>query len=96
LPEIIKRMRTFCDSVTKQWNAENRIIGLDSLDLKLGGVLRRLEVSLVRLQDYLAGKVENLDELEQERLLFKKCTIPGSLVTSLNIWTQNVTANVLS
>lgn len=96
LPEIIKHMRIFCDSVTKQWNAENRIIGLDSLDLKLGGVLRRLEISLVRLQDYLAGKVENLDELEQERLLFKKCTIPGSLVTNLNIWTQNVTANVLS
>ncbi len=96
LPEIIKRMRIFCDSVTKQWNSENRIIGLDSLDLKLGGVLRRLEVSLMRLREYLDGKVDSLEELERERLFFKKCTIPGSLVTNLNVWTQNVTANVLS
>lgn len=96
LPEIISRMRVFCDSVTNQWNRENQIIGLDSLDLKLGGVLRRLEVSLKRLEDYLEGKVSSIEELERERLFFKKCTIPGSLITNLNIWTQNVTANELS
>ena len=96
LPEVISRMRRFCDSVTEQWNRENQIIGLDSLDLKLGGVLRRLDVALKRLEDYLGGKVPSLDELERERLYFKKCTKPDSLVTNLNIWTQNVTANELS
>lgn len=96
LPETIKRMYTFCDSVTRQWNRENQIIGLDSLDLKLGGVLRRLEVSLKRIEDYLDGKIDSIEELERERLFFKKCTIPGSLITNLNSWTQNVTANVLS
>ncbi|MBQ6698276.1 MAG: beta-N-acetylhexosaminidase [Oscillospiraceae bacterium] len=96
LPEIISRMRTFCDSVTEQWNRENQIIGLDSLDLKLGGVLRRLEVSAGRLNNYLSGKVDKLDELERERLPFMPCKDPEHPVVNNNVWVKNVTANVLS
>ena len=95
LPEIISRMRIFCDSVTEQWNRENQIIGLDSLDLKLGGVIRRLEVSRKRLNDYLSGKVQKLDELERERLPFAPCKDPEHPVVYNNFWIKNVTANVL-
>ncbi|MBQ6902756.1 MAG: beta-N-acetylhexosaminidase [Oscillospiraceae bacterium] len=96
LPEIISRMRVFCDSVTKQWNFENQIIGLDSLDLKLGGVLRRLEVSVKRLNDYLSDTVERIDELERERLPFSVCKDAEHPVISNNTWVKNVTANVLN
>ncbi len=96
MPEIIRRMRVFCDSVTKQWECENRIIGLDSLDLKLGGVLRRLEVSLKRLEGYIEGKVDSLEELERERLPFNPVSNPEYPVTKNNSWVKNVTANVLN
>ena len=96
LPEIIRRMRLFCDSVTEQWNRENQIIGLDSLDLKLGGVIRRLEVSIGRLEAYLSGKINTLDELQRERLPFAPCKDPEHPVIANNIWIRNVTANILS
>ena len=92
----LRRMRVFCDSVTKQWECENRIIGLDSLDLKLGGVLRRLEVSLKRLEGYIEGKVDSLEELERERLPFNPVSNPEYPVTKNNSWVKNVTANVLN
>ena len=69
---------------------------ITGLDLKLGGVLRRLEVSTKRLNDYISGKVEKLDELERERLPFSRCKDPEHPVVSNNIWIKNVTANVLS
>ncbi len=96
LPEIISRMKIFCDSVTEQWNRENQIIGLDSLDIKLGGVIRRLEVSVKRIQAYLSGEEGTLDELERERLPFAQPKDPEHPVVSNNIWVKNVTANVLS
>lgn len=95
LPEIIRRMRAFHDSVTKQWYAENQIIGLDSLDLKLGGVIMRLEVAERRVNEYLAGRIDELPELARERLPFSKNLCENGPVAGVNFWKRNTTANVL-
>ena len=96
IPEITKRMRAFHDAVTVQWHKENQAIGLDSLDLKLGGVIMRLEVAEKRIRDYVEGKVDSLQELSRERLPFVKKEEGDTKLTALNNWKRNVTSNVLA
>ncbi|MBQ4545404.1 MAG: beta-N-acetylhexosaminidase [Oscillospiraceae bacterium] len=96
LPEIIRRARKFHETVTKQWYRENQIIGLDSIDLKLGGVITRIEAAHRRVNEYLDGKVDELQELTRERLPFFKMRDPNFRVTTINNWKKNVTANVLN
>ncbi len=95
LPEITKRMRSFHSAVTKQWHSENQAIGLDSLDLKLGGVIMRLEVAEKRIRDYVEGRITEIQELSRERLPFINRGEKSLSVVALNNWKRNVTANVL-
>lgn len=95
LPEITRRMRKLHDAATKQWHSENQAIGLDSLDLKLGGVIMRLEVAEKRIRDYVEGNVAELQELDRERLPFVAHVEGKPNVAALNCWKRNVTANVL-
>ncbi|HEY3667955.1 MAG TPA: hypothetical protein VGL19_18260, partial [Polyangiaceae bacterium] len=47
----------------KVWLEENKPFGLETLDLRYGGQLSRLHVFREALRDYLAGRVERIDEL---------------------------------
>ena len=50
------------------WFADAKPFGYELLDIRLGGVKTRLESCCRRLRSFLEGRVENLEELEQERL----------------------------
>ncbi len=48
------------------WLSENKVFGLETLDLRYGGQLSRLHVFRDRLRDYLAGRAPRIEELEVE------------------------------
>lgn len=50
------------------WMRDARPFGYELLDIKLGGVLTRLESHRRRIESYLSGSISRLEELEQERL----------------------------
>ena len=60
--------KVFAKAFEKQWFIENKTCGFDVQDLRLGGLIRRLDACRRRLLDYSAGKTDRIEELEGELL----------------------------
>ena len=65
LPRLYK---AFYKSYKRQWMAENKSVGFDIQDLRLGGIIGRIESCRQMLLDYLSGKLDKIDDLEFEVL----------------------------
>ena len=50
------------------WMEENKPFGFDRVDLRLGGAMQRIRTAKSRLEDYCAGRLSRLEELEEEVL----------------------------
>ena len=70
LPEIIRLTEGFAKSFEKQWMTENKPFGFDCHDIRLGGMLRRLEYCRKTLNLYLDRKIDKIEELEVDILPF--------------------------
>lgn len=68
--EIIKRINIFYDALEVQWHIENKPHGFDIQDIRLGGVVRRIEHCKTKLLRYINGETENIPELEEPVLDF--------------------------
>lgn len=86
-PEMIRAAEGFAKAFEKQWFTENKPQGFDCHDIRLGGMLRRLEYCRKTLNAYLDRKIDRISELEEEILPF------GSQGTSI---TYNDALNVMS
>lgn len=90
-PELIKRLKKFYRFYEKRWTIENKTTGFDVQDIRLGGLIQRVEHCRNLLQQYLAGKIEKIDDLELEVLDFKN----GKWATTYNYYRESVTVNKL-
>ena len=70
IPECIERIRSFYEAFSFQWKRENKDAGAEVGDLRIGGLLFRLEETAKILWDYVNGKTERIEELEGDRLPF--------------------------
>ena len=61
-------VETFYKSFRKQWMTENKGHGFDVSDVRIGGVVMRLNHCAERLEAYCAGAVDRIAELEDELL----------------------------
>ena len=68
--KAIKRTRLFAAALEKQWMAENKPQGFEVQDIRLGGLIRRLEHCRRDLLEYVGGKKVSVPELEQDILPF--------------------------
>lgn len=68
IPNIIRNLTVMHTSREALWFADAKPFGYELLDIRLGGAKTRLESCRRRLQSFLEGKVQTLEELEQERL----------------------------
>lgn len=66
--ECEKRLDSFIAAYCGQWIKENKPFGLEVQDIRLGGLKRRLAVCKSRLKDYLKGRINKIEELEEEIL----------------------------
>ncbi|MEG2770554.1 MAG: hypothetical protein RR902_07015, partial [Oscillospiraceae bacterium] len=64
LPQLAQRVENFLKVYHKQWKFENKIAGLDIFDIRVGGLLQRIDSAIERLGEYLNGETEHLEELE--------------------------------
>ena len=69
-PETIKRLKKFIASFKALWNKENKPFGLELHEMRLGGLLLRLESCRETLVSYLDGQIGNVEELEAPVLKF--------------------------
>ena len=67
-PQICKDMEAFVDAFRNLWLRENKAFGLEVQEIRLGGLLFRMEMCRQRLVSYLNNEVYKIDELEEKNL----------------------------
>jgi hypothetical protein len=63
---LYKQLNEFLLSFRKQWYAENKTYGFDVQELRVGGVITRVDSCKRRLLDFCAGKIDKIEELDEE------------------------------
>ncbi len=86
--KMIKLTNVFYKSFRKQWFIENKPHGFDVQDIRIGGLVARMQACLERLIDYRDGKISTIPELEE-------AIVPiTDKIINYNCWRNNVTANM--
>ncbi len=63
-----KRLTAFHQVFYTLWNKENKPQGWEVQDIRIGGLIQRIDTCMKRLKEYLAGKTQNIPELEEDVL----------------------------
>lgn len=66
--QLLVRLDKFYEAFEAFWMTEKKPFGFEVQDIRLGGVRQRVAHCRTRLENYLAGKVKNIPELEEELL----------------------------
>ena len=66
--ELESRLQEFFDAYSALWYKENKPQGFEIQDIRLGGLIRRVQTCRKRLREYLCGKIASIDELKEEIL----------------------------
>ncbi len=69
---VLRLIEVYAEAFEKQWMTDNKPHGFDVQDMRLGGLLRRLQSCRRRLLAYANGKLERIEELEQELLPYRE------------------------
>lgn len=72
IPEILERTERFLVAFRKQWYHENKTFGFSAQEIRIGGLKERLRSTKTRLEDYLGGACERIEELEYAPLPMDK------------------------
>lgn len=89
---LSKRLREFGNIFEKQWFYDNKPCGFDVQDLRIGGITRRTDSCRKRILDFVAGKIDSIQELEEKLIPLPNAEAesPIYLMKSANIFTSNV------
>lgn len=78
---VMDKLNTFHKVYQAYWFSENKPHGFDIQDVRLGGLLKRLESCKNRLIDYCGGKVEAIPELEEPVIASPRLPSWGGMVS---------------
>ena len=70
--KVEKLLDVFARSFEKQWFKDNKPHGFDVQDHRLGALIRRTQSCRRRIIDYVNGKIDRIDELEETLLPYKE------------------------
>ena len=65
---LYKQLWEFRPAFRKQWYTENKTFGFDCQEIRVGGVITRVDSCKRRLLDFCAGKIDKIEELEVDLL----------------------------
>ena len=92
--KVIKLVNVFGRAFEKQWFCENKTCGFDVQDIRIGGLVRRLDACRRRLLDYAKGNIDRIEELEGELIPVNPGQPVGESI-SFNSYSRTATANIL-
>ncbi|MBQ8683553.1 MAG: beta-N-acetylhexosaminidase [Clostridia bacterium] len=93
IPETLARLEKLIYTYRNYWLTESKPIGLEIIEVRFGGLERRIKTAADRVHDYLAGRVDSLPELEEERLFYDGHDEEGrNLHTSVDKWHPIISA----
>lgn len=65
---MIERTKAFYRAFRHQWFAENKANGFEVHDIRIGGLITRMQSCRDRLADYQAGRIPSIPELDENTL----------------------------
>ena len=85
------------DALRSYWMRENKGFGFEVLDVRIGGLVSRVDTVVYVLEEYLAGRTEQIFELEEERIEYFCGRLEGDDVYAPlhNMWSTLYTVNHL-
>lgn len=92
LPELISLTEELRREREKLWLEEYKPNGFEVLDIRISGVAARLDSAKRRIESWLDGRAEKLEELEEERLLYLERENGKRAIPSCNLWENIVSA----
>lgn len=90
LPNLIEEVKKLLELRRTIWFEEYKANGFEVLDIRFSGVVARLYSTILRLSQYLDGEVEQLEELEEERLFY--LAEEENKIPNCNLWEYIVSA----
>ena len=69
IPKIVKGLKKFILAFREQWYRENKTMGFAPQELRLGGLTERLISVKARIDAFVSGKIEKIEELEYAPLV---------------------------
>ena len=70
IPDLIGRVEALRQAHRGRWLKTYKPFGWEVLDYRYGGVVARLSSAGQRVEDFLAGRIDRIEELEEARLFF--------------------------
>ena len=70
LPGLKAAAEAYAEAFRRQWLQNSKAAGLDVFDLRIGGQIRRIETAKERLEAYLRGETDTVEELDETWLPF--------------------------
>ncbi|MBR3933455.1 MAG: family 20 glycosylhydrolase [Clostridia bacterium] len=71
IPKIIENTKEFYKIFQSNWDETNKPFGSEIHQIRLGGVVNRAEYVAGRLDKYIKGEIEKIEELDQDIVLSK-------------------------
>lgn len=65
---LLRRVQKFYKAFKIQWMTDNKPVGFEIQDVRVGGLICRLSDCIERMKEYVAGKAQSIPELETELL----------------------------
>ena len=93
--EVYDRVLEFHGALEKWWMDENKPHGFDVQDIRIGGLLMRIKHCKARLEQYLNGDLDRIEELEDPELHPFCAKDGGKGATCYNNWALIASCNVL-
>lgn len=93
--KLLPMLEDFVATYEKAWFKERKPHGFDVQDIRLGGLIQRTKSCTRRLKDYLDGKIEKIEELEESTLDFYSGKEPSANGARRNRYDIIATANCL-
>lgn len=72
IPRCVSATERLVEYRRQIWFRECRPNGFEILDIRLHGVIARLRSTALRINHFLSGETDSLEELEEERLVFRR------------------------
>jgi len=70
LENLLSLYERYHDAAYRRWMEINKPFGWEGIDMLLGGAEARLRSAVRRIRDYLDGRCDRIEELEEERVFF--------------------------
>lgn len=89
---VAERIEKFYETFREYWYLENKQSGFEVMDVRFGGLIRRLKSCATLLLEYCDGKLAKLEELEQKLIDY----IDGSDTYTTGAFMENGYADEVS